>query len=263
MVKIIGVMLNKGGVGKSSLVTNLGALLADKGFKTLLIDTDSQGNTPLSFGKNPEVLENTLYDVLMDDLEPEKALLKINDTLDILPSNSDSDLFELDFYSEWDRETNPFTLMKEKLNNLVEKYDYVIIDTPPAFTTLTTNALILSDSLVIPFEPDLYSSKGLVRLVKSVEKFKESYNPDLSILGVVPMKIDYRTNVHKEGVAQASKYLSSKGLKMFKTSINRSIVFSDSVFYNSKPAVWSEPNHLAVSKYKELLKEILEELEEG
>jgi len=261
MVNIIGVMLNKGGVGKSSLVTNLGALLADKGYKTLLIDTDSQGNTPLSFGRNPETLEHTLYDVLMGNLDPEKALLNINDNLDILPSNSDSDLFELDFYSEWDRETNPFTLLKVKLHNLVNKYDFIIIDTPPAFTTLTTNALILSDFIVIPFEPDLYSSKGLVRLVKSVDKFKETYNPDLSILGVVPMKIDYRTNMHKEGVAQASKYLDSKGLKMFNTSINRSIVFSDSVFYSSKPAVWSTPNHVAVLKYKELLEEILEEID--
>ncbi len=253
-------MLNKGGVGKSSLVTNLGALLSDKGYKTLLIDIDSQGNTPLSFGLNPESLENTLYDVFLSDLTPEEALLKVNDNLDILPSNSDSDFFELDFYSEWDKKRNPFTIMKDKLGKFVTNYDYVIIDTPPAFTTLTTNALIFSNSIVIPFEPDLYSSKGLVRLVKSVEKFRDTYNPGLKIAGVVPMKIDSRTNIHKEGVAQAQKYLESKGIKLFDTSINRSIVFSDSVYYESKPAVWVNPKHSAVLKYSDLLAEIIEEL---
>src|SRR5699024_3299834 len=202
---------------------------------------DPQGNSSLAFGENPETFDNTLYDVLLSDVNPEKVVVTVNENLDILPSSSDSDLFELNYFTEWNKRDNPFILLRDKLQDFIKNYDYVLIDTAPSFSTLTINSLGISTGIIVPFEASLFSSKGLIRLVNSIDKFRESLNPDLKILGVVPIMIDRRTNVNKESIRQAKNYLEKRDIRMFDTEINRSIVFTDSVFYNSKPAVWVEP----------------------
>lgn len=258
---IISVQNNKGGLGKTSLVTNIAGVLSEQGNRVLIIDTDGQGNVALTFGVKPDELSFSIYDVLIDNYDPKGAIKNVSDNLDILPSNSDMDFFDMEVLTNVRKKyKNPFYLLRNNLRGLSEEYDYIIIDSPPSLGLIAGNIFSYTDYVVIPFQPELYAVRGLLRLKETVESFRESHNPNLSILGVTGMMIDSRTSLHKEMMTQAKDYLTENNITLFETVIPRSIRFASSVAYENKPAIFVDKNNNLVNAYYELTSEILEHL---
>lgn len=256
MGKVIAISTNKGGSGKTSLVTNIAGVIGLKK-KVLIIDTDGQGNTSLAFGINPNKLDPTIYDVLMGEAKPEEAIINVGHNVDILPANGDMDFFDIEVLTDLKKSAgNPFFLMKKALGSLSDKYDYIFIDTPPALGLVVGSVLVYADEVIVPFIPTLYDVKGLVRLLGTIEDFKQKYNPNLSVRGVVGTMVESRTTLHTEMLEEAYKYCSSKGIKLYDNVIPRSIKFSAATAYDGKPAVWAEANNPLVRSYFKLTREI-------
>lgn len=258
MTQIISIQNNKGGLGKTTLVTNLAGVLSKK-YKVLIIDTDGQGNVALTFGVNPDELEYSLYDVLLDGATPQQAVIT-QEGVDILPSNSTMDFFDMEVLSNRDKFKEPFYILREKLYQFSQQYDYVLIDSPPTLGLIAGNILSFTDKVLIPFQAELYAVRGLIRLIRTIESFKEHHNSDLDILGVVGMMVDSRTNLHREMLLQAKEYADRNGITFFETPIPRSIRFASSVAYENKPATLSDENNPIIQAYYELTEEILEEI---
>lgn len=260
-MKVIAVNNNKGGVLKTSIVTNLAGVLVEQGNNILIIDCDNQSNVSISFGINPDQLENTLYEVLIENAPAEKAIITgytsdKGKRIDILPS-SDS-LIGLDFTVIGNREAypRPFEILKNKCSHLIEKYDYVLCDSMPSMALMTGNLFTFADSVLIPYSPEQYSMRSLVKVLETIGEFKESFNPSLEVLGVVATLVNYQTTLHQEIMQETRKYCFENDVTMYETYIPRSIRFASSVAYNQLPATITEKTNKAVQCYFELWKEL-------
>lgn len=257
MAKIWAISTNKGGVLKTSITTNLAGALSREG-RVLIIDTDNQGNAALTFGQNPDTLEVTLYDVLVDGLDPNKAIINVHKNIDILPSNDDMAFFEFDVLSNRDQYPQPFALLKNALKTIQKKYDYILIDTPPNLGLVCGMVLSAADGVLIPFQPESYSMRSLVKILKAMDDFKTKHNSDLSVLGVVATLVDQRTTLHSQVLQECRKFCEQKGIRMFDTVISRSVRFASSVAYERLPATLTEANNPVVGNYFDLLEEVKE-----
>jgi chromosome partitioning protein len=257
VAKIIAVSTNKGGVLKSSIVTNLAGVLSKEGKKVLIIDTDNQGNASVTFGKNPDKFELTLYDVLLEGIEPKKAIINVHKNIDILPSNDDMGFFEFDVISQMDKFKKPLSLLKNVIQEIRNLYDVILIDCPPNLGMILGNVLNISDEVIIPFQPEVYSMRSLQKILKQIDNFQEKHNPDLKVSGVVGTLVDSRTTLHSEVLQQCRKYCYEKNIKMFETIIPKSVRFANSVAYEKKPAtlVESKANNL-INSYYSLYEEV-------
>lgn len=258
MTKIIAVSSQKGGVLKTSIVTNLGALYSLQGKKVLLIDTDTQGNVSVSFGKNPDQLNTSIYDILIDGIPPEYAIFKAhkNINVDILPSNEEFSFFEFDVLTNTQKYRQPFHLLRNNLKSLEGQYDYILIDTPPNLGLVQGNVLSYAHEVIIPFQPEPYAMRSLIKMLKSIHEFKEQHNPKLEILGVLGVLIDGRTSVHSEILQECRKYCDKNSIPMFETIIPRTIRYANSIAYRKLPAVLTERNKEYVQQYYDLMGEI-------
>jgi chromosome partitioning protein len=255
MTNIWAVSTNKGGVLKTSITTNLaGALSKEK--KVLIIDTDNQGNVALSFGVNPDSLETTLYDVLVDGVNPHDAIINVYANIDILPSNDDMAFFEFDVLTQREKYQQPFLLLKEAIKQIEKEYDLILIDTPPNLGLTQGNVLSAANSVLIPFQPENYSMRSLVKILQAIENFKEKHNPSLSILGVVATLVDSRTTLHSQVLQECRRFCYENDIRMFETVIPRSVRFAASVAYERLPATLTEKNNPLVASYSDLLKEV-------
>lgn len=246
----------KGGVLKTSLTVNIAGILSRKN-KVLIIDMDAQGNVLLSFGVNPDDVELTVRDVLLEGVDPRKVALNVYENIDVIPANDDMNDFEFVVIPDKKRYPDPFVLLKEKFESIVEDYDYILIDTPPNFGLIQANALMFANKVLIPYQPEKYSMRALVKIVDTVRLFKRKYNPSLEILGVVSTLVDMRTSVHCEIMEITRKYCREKGIPLLNTVIPKSIRFASSVAYEQLPATLASPNHKVVEYYHELLEEVL------
>ena len=261
MAEIISVIMNKGGVGKTTLATNLsGALDIKKNAKILIVDTDGQGNAAITFRFDPSKFENTIYDVLMGNEHIENVIVNINENIDLVPANEDMNFFEYDILSRINNFSNhsqAFHLLKEALKPVQDKYDYIIIDSPPSMGLVTKNVLVAADSVLLPFIPEVYNVKGLIRIVSAINEVKETENKGLEILGVIGMMIDIRTNLHALFIENANVFCDTAGIPMFRTFIPRSIVFANANALDKLPAVYRDRKNKATKAYFELMEEIL------
>lgn len=257
MAKVIAVSTNKGGVLKSSIVTNLAGVLSKKGKKVLIIDTDNQGNAAISFNQNPDNFELTLYDVLLEGVEPEKVILNIYKNIDILPSNDDMGFFEFDVVSQLNKFNEPLTLLEKAVNKIKDHYDVIVIDCPPNLGLVLGNVLKVSDEVVIPFQPEIYSMRSLQKILKQISDFKEKHNPSLEVSGVVGTLVDSRTTLHSQVLQECRKYCFQNDVKMFDTLIPKSVRFANAVAYEKLPAtlVDSRANNL-INAYYDLYEEV-------
>lgn len=262
LAKIYSVLMNKGGVGKTSLITNLAALLATKypNKKVLIIDCDGQGNASMSFDSLPSEFGANVADVFIGESTFNDVKIKITENLDIVPANDDMNYLEVDVLTKPDKFPSPSTLLKSAMEEIKSQYDYIFIDTPPALGLVAVNVLNVVDRVVIPFVPELYAVKGLKRVIEAIQEVKqEGRGEALQLAGIVGMMVDNRTRLHVDMLQEARKYCDSHGYYLFKTIIPRSIKFANSVALEGKPAVWSsERNHPIVAAYYELLEELLE-----
>lgn len=257
MVKVIAVSSNKGGVLKTSLTTNISGVLSKQGKRILIIDTDNQGNVALTFGKNPDQFENTIYDVLVSGLDINKAIVNVAPNIDIIPSNDDMSFLEIDVLTNTSDFKNPFDLLKNALNALEGDYDYIFIDTPPNLGLTVGNVLNAVDEVITPFHPETYSLRSLTKTIKAVENFKKT-NPNLKINSIVPTKVR-KTNLHTANIVSCEGFAQTNGIHVTENIIPETIAFADAVGRYRLPLTISSKTSTEkkmVDHYEKLVKEL-------
>ncbi|MGN0954243.1 ParA family protein [Dialister sp.] len=249
MGTIISIINQKGGVGKTTTAVNLSAYLADKGYKTLLIDEDSQANSTSGLSKSVD-FEKSLYDVLLNEVKPEDAVVKTAiHKLHLLPASIDLAGAEIEIAPLPDRES----LLKRKIDSLRKDYDYILIDCPPSLGLMTLNALVASDSIIIPIQAEFYALEGLSQLVKTVQVVSRKMNPRLHILGILLTMFDGRTNLSLQVAEEVKKYFGSK---VFRTVIPRTVKLSEAPSFG-EPVLTYAPKSKGAEAYRKLCREVL------
>ena len=224
MGKVISVANQKGGVGKTTTTINISTILAKKGKKVLLIDADPQGNATSGVGADKDV-ELSTYDVLVGDTQVEETLENtIIKNLYVCPSNINLAGAEVELVSMMSREQR----LKEKLENIKSKFDYIFIDCPPSLGLITLNAFTASDSVLIPVQCEYYALEGLGQLINTIDLVKKHLNKNIEIEGALLTMYDARTNLSNQVVKEVKKYFNNK---VYKTVIPRNVRLSEAPSY--------------------------------
>ena len=224
MGKVISVANQKGGVGKTTTTVNLSTLLAKKGKKVLLIDTDPQGNATSGLGITKE-LELSVYDILVGDTAFDETIQETTiKNLSVCPSNISLAGAEVELVSMMSREQR----LKTKLDVIKDRYDYILIDCPPSLGLITLNAFTASDSVLIPVQCEYFALEGLGQLLNTVNLVKKHLNKNLEIEGALLTMYDARTNLSNQVVKEVKKYFEDK---VYKTVIPRNVRLSEAPSY--------------------------------
>ena len=254
MGKVISVANQKGGVGKTTTTINLCTILAKKGKKVLLIDADPQGNATSGLGVEKEI-EVSTYDILANDATIEQSL---QDTaiknLKVCPSNINLAGAEVELVSMMSREQR----LKEKLEDVKEKFDYILIDCPPSLGLITLNAFTASDSVLIPVQCEYYALEGLGQLLNTINLVKKHLNKNIQIEGALLTMYDMRTNLSNQVVKEVKKYFDNK---VYKTVIPRNVRLSEAPSYGM-PITEYDPRSKGAKSYMKFAKEFLKINEE-
>ncbi len=249
--RIIAVINQKGGVGKSTTAINLAAALGENGKQVLLVDLDPQGNSSSGLGIEKTLVKNCIYDVLLNDVSIEEAIIPdIYPDLDIVPATINLAGAEVELVSEMARENR----LKEAVGAVRGKYDYILIDCPPSLGLLTINALVAADKLLIPIQCEFYALEGVTKLLESMKRVKTRLNPTLDIFGVLLTMYDNRTTLSKQVVEEVQGYF---GKLVFNTLIPRTVKLSEAPSFGM-PITEYDPHGKGAICYQELAKEVIE-----
>lgn len=249
MGKVISVANQKGGVGKTTTAVNFSTILAKKGKKVLMIDTDPQGNATSGLGIDKNV-NFSVYDVIINDVEIENTIQKtIVKNLEVCPSNINLAGAEVELVSMEDREYK----LKEKIDSQKDKYDYIIIDCPPSLGLITLNAFTASDSVLIPVQCEYYALEGLGQLLNTIQLVKQHLNKNLEIEGALLTMFDVRTNLSNQVVKEVNKYFENK---VYKTVIPRNVKLSEAPSYGMPISVY-DPRSKGAKSYDKFVKEFI------
>ena len=249
MAKIISVANQKGGVGKTTTTINLSAILAKKGKRVLLIDADPQGNATSGVGTEKNV-ETSTYDLLVGDTKVEEVVEKtVVKNLLVCPSNINLAGAEVELVSMMSREQR----LKEKLEEVKDKFDYIIIDCPPSLGLITLNAFTASDSVLIPVQCEYYALEGLGQLINTINLVKKHLNKSLEIEGALLTMYDIRTNLSNQVVKEVKRYFNDK---VYKTVIPRNVRLSEAPSYGM-PITEYDPRSKGAKMYEKFTKELL------
>jgi chromosome partitioning protein len=251
MGRIIAVASQKGGVGKTTTVINLGACLAQESRRVLLVDMDPQGNMSSGLGINGNDQRITSYEVLIGHAEARSAILPTAlATLDVLPTGQRLSGAEVELVGLMARETR----LRSALATVRDEYDYILVDSPPSLGLLTLNSLTAADSVIIPLQCEYLALEGLSQIYKAILLVQEHLNPHLRLEGVLLTMYDSRITLSKSVVEDARKMFSDR---VYKTLIPRNVKLSEAPSHG-KPIVLYDPNCAGAESYRDLAREFLE-----
>ena len=249
MSKIIAVVNQKGGVGKTTTAVNLSAVLAKKGKKVLLIDEDPQGNATSGLGIDKNV-EKSTYDVIVNDSTLDEVVVQTSiKNLYLCPSNINLAGAEVELVSVMSRESR----LKEKLETIKDNFHYIIIDCPPSLGLLTINSLTAANSLLIPIQCEYYALEGVGQLMNTVNLIKKRLNKELYIEGVVLTMNDARTNLSTQVVNEVKKFFKDN---VYKTVIPRNVKLSEAPSFGMPIGLYA-PMSKGARCYEKLANELL------
>ncbi len=250
MAQIISIANQKGGVGKTTTSINLSAALAKLGKRVLLVDCDSQANATTGMGIDKPDLKYSLYHGLIDEAGIDDIIMPcMLPKLKMIPANIDLIGFEIELVSASSREKK----LKELLWQVKEKFDYIIIDCPPALSLLTVNAFTASSSVLIPLQSEFYALEGLGHLLNTIKRVKASFNPGLKIKGILLTMYDQRTNLAQNVVDDTKKYFKNM---VFKTKIPRNVKLGEAPSYGL-PVILYDKHSQGSKSYTAFAREML------
>ncbi|MGQ9617905.1 MAG: ParA family protein [Candidatus Aminicenantia bacterium] len=248
--KILSIANQKGGVGKTTTAINLSACLSAAERRVLLVDMDPQGNATSGLGFKRNGNEITLYDVIMNGNSIEKILTQTEvPFLSLCPSSRSLFEAEISLHGKEERERR----LLNAISSISERYDYIIIDCPPSLGYLTLNALVASQSVIIPLQAEYYAMEGLSDLLDTLDEIKKYLNPILEIEGILLTMFDERTNLSREVEKEVREVFGSK---VFKTVVPRSVKLSEAPSFG-KPIILYDIKSKGAIAYLNLAKEIL------
>lgn len=250
MAAIIAFANQKGGVGKTTSAVNLAAALGKLGKKTLLVDMDPQGNATSGVGISKKEIKVSTYELLIGEAKAEDAIIQTKfKNLSVIPSNIALVGAEVDLLDIEKREQ----CAKKALAPIKNKFDYIMIDCPPALSMLTINAFVAADGLVIPMQCEYFALEGLSQLTGTVKKVRQLYNPDLQMTGILLTMYNGRLNLTAGVVREIKKYYAEK---LFKQPISRGVKLSEAPSYG-EPICYHDPYGKGSLEYAAVAKELM------
>jgi len=242
MKNIFSFCNQKGGVGKTTTTVNIAVLMANAGYKVLVIDMDSQANSTSGLGEEKPGIESTSYQLFVDNSNFEGIVKQTNfENLFLIPANADLSGAELELYEQQRREY----ILKKSIETFRNKYDFVFIDCPPSLGLVTLNCLAASNYIIIPLQSEYYALEGLGQLLHTFQLVKKNLNPNLEIGGVLMTMADLRTNLTQQVIEEVKNYFHEK---VFESIIPRSVKISEAPSFG-KPAVIYDPHNKGSQAY--------------
>jgi len=250
MGRIIAIANQKGGVGKTTTTINLSASLAEMGKKVLVIDMDPQGNTTSGLGVDKNNVENTVYELILNECSVNECIIKdVIDNVSVIPSNVNLAAAEIELIGVDKKEY----ILKNEIDWIKDKYDFIFIDCPPSLSMLTVNAMTTANTVLVPIQCEYYALEGLSQLIHTVNLVKERLNPRLAMEGVVFTMFDSRTNLSAQVVENVKANFKEK---VFDTLIPRNIRLAEAPSYGM-PICMYDSKSTGAESYRNLAKELI------
>jgi chromosome partitioning protein len=251
MARIIALVNQKGGVGKSTTAVNLGAALAWLGQRVLVVDTDPQGNSTTGLGVEKSALTHDIYHALMQEIPLERVIVNTElSNLWLAPATINLAGADVELVAALSRETR----LRQALSPIASRYDFVLIDSPPSLGLLTINALTAADDCIIPVQAEFYALEGLAQLTSVIWRVRDALNPTLHVSGVLVTMFDGRTRLSLEVIRELQKYFPEQ---VFKTQVPRNVRLSEAPSYG-KPAILFDLKSRGAQAYLAVAREMLE-----
>lgn len=251
MGRIIAIANQKGGVGKTTTATNLSACLAEKGKKVLAIDMDPQGNMSSALGIDKNNIENTIYELILEQCSLEECRVEeVIENLSIIPSNVNLAGAEIELIGLDNKEY----ILKGYVDEVRDKYDFIVIDCPPSLNTLTVNAMTTADTVLVPIQCEYFALEGLSQLIHTINLVQDRLNPNLEIEGVVFTMFDARTNLSLQVVENVKENLNQA---VYKSIIPRNVRLAEAPSHG-KPITQYDSKSAGAEAYRDLAEEVIE-----